>query len=89
MIHGGCLATSLPENVDLKIFLLIFSMHETGGVTYLKQEKDEEKNHLKYFFHISFPNKQILNKIMACGRHSLVLEVEKDHFGTAPTIFFV
>ena len=55
-------------------------MHESGGVTYLEQEKDKEKNHLKYFFHISFPNKQILNKIMARGRHSLVLEVEKDHF---------
>ena len=57
----------------LETFLLIFSMHESGGVTYLKQEKDEKKNHLKYFFHISFPNKQILNKIMARGRHSLVL----------------
>ena len=49
-------------------------MHESGGVTYLEQENDEEKNQLKYFFHISFPNKQILNKIMARGRHSLDLE---------------
>ena len=49
MIRGGCLATSLPENVDLKTFLLIFFMHESNGVNYLKQENDEEKNHLNYF----------------------------------------
>ena len=47
MIHGGCLATSLPENVDLKLNLLIFSKHESDGVTYLKQENDEQKNNLK------------------------------------------
>ena len=48
MLHAGCLATSLPENVHLKtflLFLLIFSMHESDGVTYLKQENDEEKNY--------------------------------------------
>ena len=55
-------------------------MHESGGVTYLEQENHEEKNHLKYFFHISFPNRQILNKIMARGRHFLDLEVENYHF---------
>ena len=49
MLHAGCLATSLPENVHLKTFLLNFSMHESDGVTYLKQENDEEKNYLKYF----------------------------------------
>ena len=49
MIRGGCLATSLPENVDLNKFLLIFSMHESDDVTYLKQENDEQKNTLKYF----------------------------------------
>ena len=55
MISGGCLATSLPENVDLKTFFLIFSMHGSDGVTYLKQEHDEEKNHLKYFSIFYFP----------------------------------
>ena len=49
MIRGGCLATSLPWNVDLKTFLFIFSMHESNGVTYLKQENNKEKNHLNYF----------------------------------------
>ena len=78
MLRGGCLATSLPDNVDLKTFLLIFSMRESDGVTYLKQENDEENNYLKYFSYF-FPNKQILNKVMARGRHSLVLEVEMDH----------
>ena len=53
-------------------------MHES--VTYLEQGNDEQKNNLKYFFHILFPNMQILNKIMAHARHSLVLEVQMDHF---------
>ena len=55
MIHGGCLATSLPENVDLRKFLLFFSMHESDGVTYSKQENDEQKNYLKYFSIFYFP----------------------------------
>ena len=55
MIRGGCLARSLPENVDLKTFLLIFSMHESDSVTYLKQENDEPKNNLKYFSIFYFP----------------------------------
>ena len=55
-------------------------MHESDCVTYLEQENDEQKNNLKYFFHILFHNMQILNKIMARARHSLVLEVEMDHF---------
>ena len=55
MIHGGCLATSLPENVDLRKFLLFFSMHESDGVTYSKQENDEQKNYLKYFLIFYFP----------------------------------
>ena len=70
----------LPGNKDLKTFLLMFSMHESDDVTHLKRENDEERNNLKYFFHILFPNKQILNKIMARGRYSLVLVVEMDHF---------
>ena len=49
MIRGGCLATSLPENVNMKKFLLLFSIHESECVTYLKQENDEQKNNLKYF----------------------------------------
>ena len=55
-------------------------MHESDCVTYLEQENDEQKYNLKYFFHILFPNMQILNKIMAHATHSLVLEVEMDHF---------
>ena len=82
MIRGGCLATSLPENVDLKQILLIFSQQENDGVNFLKQEYDEQKNNLKYFPIILFPNMQILNKNMGSGRHSLILEVEleMDHF---------
>ena len=55
MIRGGCLATSLPENVDLRKFLLFFPMHESDGVTYSKQENDEQKNYLKYFSIFYFP----------------------------------
>ena len=55
MIRGGCLATSLPENVHLSKFLLFFSMHESDGVTYSKQENDEQKNYLKYFSIFYFP----------------------------------
>ena len=55
MIRGGCLATSLPENVDLRKFLLFFSVHESDGVTYSKQENDEQKNYLKYFSIFYFP----------------------------------
>ena len=55
MIRGGCLATSLPENVDLRKFLLFFSMHESDGVNYSKQENDEQKNYLKYFSIFYFP----------------------------------
>ena len=55
MILGGCLATSLPENVDLRKFLLFFSMHESDGVTYSKQENDEQKNYFKYFSIFYFP----------------------------------
>ena len=55
MIRGGCLATSLPENVDLRKFLLFFSMHKSDGVTYSKQENDEQKNYLKYFSTFYFP----------------------------------
>ena len=56
MIRGGCLATSLPENVDLRTeFLLFFSMHESDSVTYLKQENYEQKNNLKYFSIFYFP----------------------------------
>ena len=32
---------------------------------------------------------QILNKIMACGRHSLVLQVEMDHFWYCNNNFLV
>ena len=49
MIRGGCLATSLQENVDLRKFLLFFSMHKSDGVTYSKQENDEQ------LFEIFFP----------------------------------
>ena len=38
MIRGGCLATSLPENVDSRKYLLFFSMHESDGVTYLNKK---------------------------------------------------
>ena len=55
MIRGGCLATSLPENVDLRKVSLFFSMHESDGVTYSKQENDEQKNYLKYFSIFYFP----------------------------------
>ena len=55
MIRGGCLATSLPENVDLRKFLLFFSVNESDGVTYSKQENDEQKNYLKYFSIFYFP----------------------------------
>ena len=55
MIRGGCLATSLPENVDLRKFLLFFSMHESDSVTYLKQENYEQKNNLKYFSIFYYP----------------------------------
>ena len=55
-------------------------MHESDCETYLEQENDEQKNILKYFFHILFHNMKILNKIMARARHSFVLEVEMDHF---------
>ena len=55
MIREGCLATSLPESVDLKKFLLFFSMHESDCVTYLKRENDEQKNNLKYLSIFYFP----------------------------------
>ena len=55
MIRGGCLATSLPENVDLENFYYFFSMHESDSVTYSKQENDEHKNYLKYFSIFYFP----------------------------------
>ena len=53
MIRGGCLATSLPENVEN--FYYFFSMHESDGVNYSKQENDEQKNYLKYFSIFYFP----------------------------------
>ena len=39
----GCLATSLPENVNLKQILYNFSMHKSDGETYLKQKNDEKR----------------------------------------------
>ena len=55
-------------------------MHESDCVTYLEQENDKQKNNLKYFFRILFHNMQILNRITAHARHSLVFEVEMDNF---------
>ena len=55
-------------------------MQESDGVTYSKQENDQQKNYLKYFSKFFFPICKMLNKIMASGRHSLVLEVEMDDF---------
>ena len=64
-------------------------MHESDSITFLNvknmhphrdSENYEQKTNFKYFFHILFPNMQILNKIIDRGRHSLVLEVEMDHF---------
>ena len=91
MIRGGCLATSLPENVDLKQILLIFSQQQNDGVNFLKQEYDEQKNILKYFPIILFPSMQILNKNMGSGRHSLIWRWNWKWtiFGTALTIFLV
>ena len=59
MNRGGCLATSLLENFNLKTF---FFQHENDGVSYLKQENDKEKNHLKYFSIFDFKKNFILFK---------------------------